>query len=90
MGDMTPEQRAEDVLSTFRRNAQSASIKAIIATAIRDAEERGRLAERERCATLCAELRHPSGYSSESDDWVEATLHCAAAIRAGDERESER
>ncbi len=39
-------------------------------------------AEREACAKLCEELRHPWGLSAETEDWVGATDHCAAAIRA--------
>ena len=42
--------------------------------------------ERERCAKVCEELRHPDGYSGENVDWCAGTDHCAAAIRAmGDE-----
>ena len=45
-----------------------------------------RKAERERCAKVCKELRHPDGYSGENVDWCDGTDHCAAAIRAmGDE-----
>ena len=38
--------------------------------------------EREACAKTCEELRHPSGYSAETQDWVDGSNHCAAAIRA--------
>ncbi len=41
-----------------------------------------RKAERERCAKVCEELRHPDGYSGENVDWCAGTDHCAAAIRA--------
>ena len=44
-------------------------------------------AEREACAKLCKELRHPWGLSAETEDWVGATDHCAAAIRARGEKE---
>lgn len=88
MGELTPEQRAEDVLSTFRRNAQSASIKAIIATAIRAAEERGRLAERERCARVADDVASKAGCLTTDCEGTAGKI--AAAIRAGDERESER
>jgi hypothetical protein len=38
--------------------------------------------EREACAKVCEESRHPWGWSAETQDWVGATEHCAAAIRA--------
>lgn len=39
-------------------------------------------AEREVCAVICEKMRHPWGHSAETQDWVGATEHCAAAIRA--------
>ena len=39
-------------------------------------------AEREACAKVCEELRHPFGWSAETEDWTGATDNCAAAIRA--------
>ena len=42
-----------------------------------------RRAEREKCAKVCDDLRHPDGYSGEAAlDWYAGTDHCAAAIRA--------
>lgn len=38
--------------------------------------------EREACAKLCDDIRHPWGYSAETPDWCKGTDHCAAAIRA--------
>jgi hypothetical protein len=38
--------------------------------------------EREMCAKVCDEIRHPRGYSAESQDWVDCSNHCAEAIRA--------
>jgi hypothetical protein len=38
--------------------------------------------EREACAVICEGMRHPWGHSAETQDWVGATEHCAAAIRA--------
>ncbi len=38
--------------------------------------------EREACAKVCEEARHPWGWSAETQDWVGATEHCATAIRA--------
>lgn len=44
-------------------------------------------AMRERCAKVCDDLRHPSGCTEESDDWLDATDHCASAIRStGEDR----
>jgi hypothetical protein len=31
---------------------------------------------------VCEELRHPFGWSAETEDWTGATDNCAAAIRA--------
>lgn len=42
--------------------------------------ERARAEERERCAKVAEELRHPD-YSSETEDWISGTDHAAAAIR---------
>jgi hypothetical protein len=39
-------------------------------------------AEREACAKVCEEIRHPFGWSAETEDWTGATDNCAAAIRA--------
>lgn len=42
-----------------------------------------RRAEREKCAKVCEELRHPDGYSGEDAlDWYAGTDHCADSIRA--------
>ena len=38
--------------------------------------------EREACAKVCDDMRHPWWYSAETPDWIDATDHCAAAIRA--------
>jgi hypothetical protein len=38
--------------------------------------------EQEACAKVCDALRHPSGYRAETQDWVDGSNHCAAAIRA--------
>ena len=38
--------------------------------------------EREACAKVCDELRHPHGYNAESQDWADGSNHCAEAIRA--------
>lgn len=46
-----------------------------------------RKADRERCAKVCEELRHPDGYSGENVDWCAGTDHCAAAIRKLGEQE---
>ena len=43
-------------------------------------------AEREACVELCYLTRHPWGWSAETEDWVAATEHCAAAIRARDKK----
>lgn len=45
------------------------------AAAIRDAAL-------EEAANLADKLRHPDGYSSETEDWCEGTRHAARAIRA--------
>lgn len=37
------------------------------------------MAERQRCASLCIDLRHPN-YSSETEDWIAGTEACAVAI----------
>jgi hypothetical protein len=37
--------------------------------------------ERELCAKLCEELLHEN-ISKETDDWMDATLDCAKAIRS--------
>jgi hypothetical protein len=42
-------------------------------------------AEREACAKVCEELRHPFGLTAETEDWTGATDNCAAAIRARSE-----
>ena len=39
-------------------------------------------AEREACAKVCEDLRHPHGYSAETVDWVDGADKCAEAIRA--------
>jgi hypothetical protein len=39
-------------------------------------------AEREACAKVCDEIRHPWGYSAETPEWCRGTEHCANAIRA--------
>jgi len=44
--------------------------------------EKAVAAEREACAKVCEELRHPFGWSAETEDWTGATDNCAAAIRA--------
>ncbi len=36
----------------------------------------------EEAANLADKLRHPDGYSSETEDWCEGTRHAARAIRA--------
>ena len=45
-----------------------------------------RRAEREKCAKVCEELRHPDEYSVDNvdwfADWCAGTDHCAEAIRA--------
>lgn len=41
--------------------------------------------ERERCARICEDLRHPDGYSSENNIWIDATHDCAKAIRESGE-----
>ena len=38
--------------------------------------------EREECAKVCDDIRHPWGYSAETSDWERGTEHCADAIRA--------
>ena len=38
--------------------------------------------EREACAKVCDDIRHPWGYSAETSDWERGTEHCADAIRA--------
>jgi hypothetical protein len=38
--------------------------------------------EREACAKVCEEIRHPHGYSAETQDWVDGGNHCVDAIRA--------
>ena len=38
--------------------------------------------EREACAKVCDELRHPYGYSAETQDWVDGTIQSADAIRS--------
>jgi hypothetical protein len=42
----------------------------------------GEEVEREACAKVCDELRHPHGYNAESQDWADGSNHCAEAIRA--------
>ncbi len=49
---------------------------------IRMAREAGIVVTGEAVWKLCEELRHPWGLSAETEDWVGATDHCAAAIRA--------
>jgi hypothetical protein len=39
-------------------------------------------AEREACAKVCDEIRHPWGFSAETPEWCRGTEHCAEAIRA--------
>lgn len=36
----------------------------------------------EECAKVADELRHPDGWSGESDDWCKGTTDSAEAIRA--------
>jgi DNA-binding IclR family transcriptional regulator len=48
---------------------------------IREAEAAARAEEREACAKVCNEIRHPN-YSAETSDWISGTVHCAEAIRA--------
>ena len=43
--------------------------------------------EREACAKVCDDIRHPWGYSSETSDWSRGTEHCADAIRARGNKE---
>ena len=38
--------------------------------------------EREACAKVCDDIRHPWGLSAETADWSDATVDCADAIRA--------
>ena len=38
--------------------------------------------EREACAKICDDVRHPWGYSCETSDWIHGADTCAAAIRA--------
>jgi hypothetical protein len=47
---------------------------------ISDFAELVRQDEREACAKLCEELRNEN-YSGETEDWCEATIDCAKAIR---------
>jgi hypothetical protein len=42
----------------------------------------------EEAAEVCDELRHPWGYSAETQDWCRGTDHCAKAIRALKAREA--
>ncbi|MFC5353570.1 hypothetical protein [Azospirillum himalayense] len=92
MGDMTPEQRAEWLVGSLVddfviNDVQSGEVERRIATAIRDAEERGRLAERERCAMW---LDFYDGRGKRRAEAIRLGDHCAAAIREAGERESER
>ena len=36
----------------------------------------------EEAAKFCDDIRHPWGYSSESQEWIKGTDDCAHAIRA--------
>lgn len=97
MGDMTPEQRAARIeLGGGLTEAACEEIRDDIATAIRDAEERGRLAERLRIAAgigFMASEYEDAGRDDAAkaarglDKWVRSLGD--AAIRAAGERESD-